>query len=484
MPAMGDEVRAWAEQQFGEIDLGDLRRTDRAVTIAHALALAPGKSIPRLFARPYDVKAAYTFLRHPDVTPDLLQAAHRELTLERMRRPGTTLLLEDTSDFSWAGSLPIRGLGPISNGTGKDRLLGFRLHAVRAGGWPGGADAPARGRRRPPLEVLGLCEQLFFVRKPRPEGEPAASYKRKARRRESEVWQRSGERVGEAPEQPGVRWIRVCDRGADIYEQLVSCQDLGHGFRIRAAQDRAVLDPETGRSAGLLFSAARAARPLGRFALAVRARPGQRARVARLRVSASGVLIRAPYRPGKPAGTLPPVACTVVRVWEEKPPRHVTEPIEWLLLCDGAVEGFEQALECALQYASRWLIEEFHKTLKSGLGAERLQLESGRALFAAVAIKSVVAMRILDLKERMRLIPDSPAEEAGLSAEELEVLQAHAAKPISTVREVGLAIGRMGGHMNRKSDGMPGAQTLTYGMEKLLLLVEGVRLARKLQRSG
>jgi hypothetical protein len=38
--------------------------------------------------------------------------------------------------------------------------------------------------------------------------------------------------------------------------------------------------------------------------------------------------------------------------------------------------------------------------------------------------------------------------------------------------------------MNRKGDGMPGWQTLSQGMEKLLLLVEGARLAHKLKRSG
>jgi hypothetical protein len=52
---------AWAEQHFGEVDLGDLRHHQRAVTIATAMATNPARSIPQMFLNPYDVKAAYSF---------------------------------------------------------------------------------------------------------------------------------------------------------------------------------------------------------------------------------------------------------------------------------------------------------------------------------------------------------------------------------------------------------------------------------------
>lgn len=58
-------------------------------------------------------------------------------------------------------------------------------------------------------------------------------------------------------------------------------------------------------------------------------------------------------------------------MWEAEPPTG-GEALEWILLCDAPVMTFAQAHECALQYASRWLIEEFHKALKTGLGVERL----------------------------------------------------------------------------------------------------------------
>jgi hypothetical protein len=172
-----------------------------------------------------------------------------------------------------------------------------------------------------------------------------------------------------------------------------------------------------------------------------------------------------------------------VRVWEVAAP-DAEDKLEWLLLCDAEVVDFAQARECALQYSTRWVIEEYHKAIKTGLGAERLQLESAERLFAAVAIMSVVALRLIELRERLRRHPEAEAAQAGLSPLELEVLRQKSGRMLRTVREVALAIGRLGGHLNRKSDGLPGWQTLWHGMNTLYALVEGVLIAPRLRSFG
>ena len=129
-------------------------------------------------------------------------------------------------------------------------------------------------------------------------------------------------------------------------------------------------------------------------------------------------------------------------------------------------------------------IEEYHKAIKTGLGAERLQLESVERLFAAIAIMSVVALRLIELRERLRRHPDAEAAQSGLSPLELEVLRARSGRRLQTVREVALAIGRLGGHLNRIRDGLPGWQTLWHGMNTLHALVEGVLIAPRLQSFG
>ena len=497
-----EDPRVWADNHFGEATLSDVRRVDRVVTIAEAMAMKPGDSIPEMFASPYDVKATYNLFNHVEATPDQLQAGHRDLTIEALYQPGEYLLLGDDTSLEWNGKAPIPGLGPI--GDGSPGLQGFNLHTVLAVRWADDV-AAAADAQRPPIEVIGLPDQQYWVR-PIPEqvaqstkqqdqqgtqdqdSSPPKKSKSTLRKRqyadpdlalESKVWEQSLQHIGPAPE--GVRWVSVGDRGSDIYEHLKCCQDLGYGFVLRAKQNRVVLDPETKANKGLLFDAMDAAPSLGSFTLELRTRPDTPGRLVSLNVSATPILLRAPQRPGYPAGQLPPLYCTAVRVWEEGATK---DPLEWRLLCDGTITTFEQALKRVRQYSVRWLIEEFHKALKSGLGAERLQLESAHRLMAAIAIMSVVALRLLDLRERVRLHPDAPAQQAGLSHLELEVLRLRTRKPINTVREVALALGRMGGHMNRKGDGMPGWLTLWRGLAELLTLVEGVLLGRKLKRPG
>lgn len=464
----------WEHEHFAGAQLSDRRRIKRVVTLASALAENPGGSIPQLFDHPYDIKAAYNLFKHPEATPGSLQAGHRDLVRSRMHESGTTLLLEDTSEFIWRNCEPIAGLGPV--GYGSEHHQGFLLHSVLAVRWSAPVTEQS-GERRPPLRIFGIADQLYYVRKPIPDGENGnGSKNRMHRERESQLWLQSCERLGPVPE--GCRWVRICDRGADMYEFLLSCRDLKHGFVVRAAQDRGLVG-----SKSRLFEQARSAPPLGGFTLPLRARPQHPARVATLSVSASEVTLRSPQRPGASPGRLAPVTCTVVRVWEDQAPEGIT-PLEWILLTDRKVETLEEGIVCTQQYATRWAIEEFHKALKTGLGAERLQLESAHRLFAAISIMSVVALRLVDLKERVRVMPEAPAVESGLGPLELQVLSLRLKRELKTVRDVALAIGRLGGHMNRNGDGMPGLITLWRGTQKLQALVARAILGLKLRDLG
>lgn len=470
------DPQAWAEENFGDLDLGHAKRNQRAITTAASFAANPGKSIPQAIGNWYQIQATYKFFANPEVTPDDLQARHRELTMERLNQRGLYLLVEDTTEPSWGGKKQRSGLGPV--GDGKSTKQGFRLHSSLAVRWPDSFEPDQTGHR-PPVEVIGIADQQSLVRQAAPAQE--TSKQRLSRGRESEVWEAATTRIGTAPDNPDIRWRRVCDRGADIYDFLVSCQDEGHGFVVRAAQDRALVDDQ-GAPAGHLFVTARQQASLGELSLELRARPGQAARTARLSLSVTRLHLRSPYRPGHGIGKLRPIECTVVRVWEANPPAGV-EPLEWILLCDAEVATFEQALEIALQYATRWLVEEFHKALKTGMGVEKLQLETGEELMAAVALMSVVALRLLHLREVVRIVPEAPPEASGFCQLELDVLAEKTGRSLLTVRDVALALGRLGGHLNRKSDGLPGWITLWRGYITLQILVEGVRLAHKLKKT-
>lgn len=340
----------WARTHFCGAQLGDVRREQRAAKIGAAMAKDPGKSIPKLFDTWYEVKAAYNFFAHEEATPDQIQAGHRSLVRQQMEEMGTYLLLEDESELSWSGKELIEGLGPI--GSGAEGLQGFQLHSVLAVKWPEVVEQD-EGEKRPPVKVLGVLDQQYHVRTPRPENEgPQDSQKCKKRKRESQLWEQASQRIGPAPQTRGVIWKRVGDREADIYEHLRSCQAYGHGFVIRACQDRVLEDPQTGERGGRLFETVRGAEVLGQFQLQLRARPGFRARRAKLSVASVQVCLRSPQRPGHPPGALPAVACYALRVFEAHPPKGV-KPLEWILLCDTEADTFELALESALMYATR-----------------------------------------------------------------------------------------------------------------------------------
>ena len=109
------EPQRWAEAQFAGAKLTDIRRVARVKTIAEAMAIHPGRTIPQLCDSPYAVTAPYNLFQHQEATPDNIQSGHRALVLEAMRQPGVYLLLEDTTELSWSGKQAIAGLGPIGN---------------------------------------------------------------------------------------------------------------------------------------------------------------------------------------------------------------------------------------------------------------------------------------------------------------------------------------------------------------------------------
>jgi hypothetical protein len=445
------------------------------MAFADALAGQPGKLIPELFTRKYDINATYGVLDEREVVPDAIQARHRRLVMAELRTRGRYLLLEDTTFPSYSHrKQPIPGLGPI--GDSESGQQGFLLHSILAVRAPQ-SSVPDAGGRRPPVTILGLADQQYLVRSPRDPEKPkqAGSRQRQIRDRESDRWLDSGERIGRAPSDTAVRWVRVADREADIYEYMASCRKLGHGFVIRVSQNRILLNPANGKRLGLVFEHIAGVAPLGGMYLDLRGRDGQVARRAKLLISCGPVRVRAPERFGQAAGAGAPIDCWFIRVWEQDPPDGV-EPLEWVLYTDWPTETLEEALVGVMDYGTRFLIEEYHKGLKTGMKIEELQLEKADRLFAAIAVMSVVALRLLDMRELGRCIPDAPAACTGLDELELELLSLAVERELATVAEVLLAVGRLGGHMNRRRDGMPGWITLWRGMKTLRLLVRGAKL--------
>ena len=137
---------------------------------------------------------------------------------------------------------------------------------------------------------------------------------------------------------------------------------------------------------------------------------------------------------------------------------------------------FTQARSCAHQYTSRWIMEDFHKALGTGVGAEKRQLQTAVRLFAAVALLSMVALA--NLREKNRLKPDTPAKFISTTDNQLLVMHHQRRRPLATVRGVYLAA--IGGHLGRTSNSPSSWQILWLGRLSLRLLVEEVNIAAQL----
>ena len=176
----------------------------------------------------------------------------------------------------------------------------------------------------------------------------------------------------------------------------------------------------------------------------------------------------------------------IVRAVEIDPPPGEA-PVDWMLYTSLPVDSPEQALEVIDLYRRRWLIEEFFKALKTGCAFEKRQLESVHALLNLLAVSVPIAWHMLRLRTLARVEPNAPGASL-LTAAQLHCLRQELGKPgrmllpkEPTVRQVLLAIARLGGHLANNGD--PGWITLGRGLQDLLLLERGYLLARRSDQS-
>ena len=84
---------------FGNVQLGDQRRTRRLVDMFDRLCRHPGGTLPDKLSVPADLKAMYRLCACKTVTHQALITAVRNHTLERIaRHPGTLLVIHDATE--------------------------------------------------------------------------------------------------------------------------------------------------------------------------------------------------------------------------------------------------------------------------------------------------------------------------------------------------------------------------------------------------
>jgi hypothetical protein len=454
------------QRLFAHARLGDERRTNRLVQLYDAMRQHPGGTLPTKLSAPADLRALYRLCNCDDVTHEAIIGAARQYTLGPIAAcEGAVLIVHDATELDYTSITSLTDeLGQIGEGHGR----GFICHNSLA-------IAAETG------EVLGLMDQILHRRDEVPEDETLPQH-RARETRESLLWLRGTRHLPDDP-----KLIDVSDQGSDTFEFLEHEFHSGRRFVVRAHKERKVYagHEAVGRSHSLKSYAQRLPE-LGRFSMNVQAQPGRKARSnAEFVVRGGPVLVCPPHSKYGNHGD-EPLPLYVVQVDEVAPPKG-QKAITWTLLTNEPLRTFDDAWRVTLWYERRWTAEEYHKAQKTGCQIEDMQFTTAAGLEPAIALLSVVALTLLDLRNASRR-PDAKSRRATtlFASEYVEVLSAWRHKEIRrdlTIHEFFYALARLGGHQNRKSDGQPGWLVLWRGWTKLQPMVDGYDAA-KLKKSG
>jgi hypothetical protein len=406
-----DQALEWAEVEFGEAQLGDVRRTRRLVMLGAELARQPAGTVTRACASSASREGAFRWLESDSVRVEPVRDALVQAALGRCVEHRLVYVSVDGTSLTLTDKSGEKGLGAVGSWTmGNRGVHAMTAFAVATDGCP-----------------IGICGQRMWIRQ-----SPSRNAGRSGdlEQRETRFWlellaESHAEFTRSAPD--CTPWYQL-DRGADCWPVLALAQQSDLLLTVRATHDRRI----DGQVAHLWSVVERSALK-GYWHVDVPARPGRRKRQRRdgrrvywktapRKARRAKVAVRTATVPlllKTAAGASFTVEFNAVLVRELGP---IDDRLEWLLLTTHPVRSRSEALAVVKGYEHRWRIEELHRTWKRGLcRVEDTQLRSREAIFKWATLLAAVASRAMRLTYLAREQPDLPANHE-LSPFELRAL--------------------------------------------------------------
>ena len=446
----------WAEREYGRTGHTDGRVRRRIVDMGRAWMKNMGEDLPVIFPAKAEQKAAYRLLSNPRISMEHVLEPHFEATADRCRAAPVVLAIQDTTALNYTGLEATEGLVDIGGG-GKGSV-GILAHA-------------------------GLAVT--------PEGRPLGLFTMDAAFREdpeedSRRWLLGLERARElAAACPDTRVISVCDREGDFWDLLIHAVDDGDALLVRASRSakQSVRTPGGGKEC--LWEHVAARPPVAVTELTIPAAGGPRARkerVARLEIRTAEVAVTPPQRV-RGADPLPLFAVSATEV----DPPDGGDPLHWLLLTtERPAEGEAAAVHAATVldwYRTRWSIETWFRTLKTGTRIKDRRLDSADDLRKCLAFDAVTAVHVADLTVLARERPETPATEV-FPQEDVDLLhtlleaQGHRNVvrlpdgKVPDIRAVVIDLGRLVGSHPSPRQPLPGTKKVWQGLERLYWAIQ------------
>ena len=438
----------------------DRRLSARLAKIIGKLAASPEKSFPKMFS-PAELEGAYRFFGNPKVNSDDILSGHYRSMAAQSSSLESVLVVHDSTKFIFDPDGERVGLGRIR--TSGQAFFGHFALALKGD-----------GSRQP----LGIAALETWIRDDNPDAP-----------KERDRWARGVEVSSSRLSGPSL--LHIMDREADDYALFARLVQGGHRFLIRLMHDR-ILKGHGSAATHISDVLAQVECVVERTAKLGKRKDGKRSptqkkihpsRAPRLAKLAVGAMSLNLPRTSTQAETLPQhLRLNLIRVWELDAP-EAEEPVEWLLITNEPAATPEDLNRLVDAYRARWTIEEYFKALKTGCSFQKRQLEDYESLVNALAVSVPIACKALLLRSMAREQPD--AAQSLLDADHLLVLREKGRTKLPahpTNRDVLLAVAALGGHI--KWNGDPGWKTICEGLETLLPLTEGFRLARKLLQAS
>jgi hypothetical protein len=438
----------WVEEEFGDADLGDVRRTGRLLTITRDFYERPDANIPQACQSRARTKAVYKFLDNSNNSMEAILKPHYEKTIIRAKAEKIVLVPNDTTFLNYSSHPDTEGLGPI--GGQKEGAVGLLVHDTMAFTLPG--------------TPLGLLDVQCWTRDPEEFGKREKRNQLPIEQKESYKWLKSFSAIYQAQQQcPNTLFVQIGDRESDIYDlfALAEKSEKSHHLLVRAERDRLLEDGQKHLWPYV------ASLPLsGIQTVNIPRKKKQRERTANLEIRFAQVVLKPPQ--GSPK-------LGQVTIWailaEEKDAPAGCEPVKWMLLTTIPTHTFEDACEKINWYCRRWDIEVYHKVLKSCCKVEDRQLGSKERIETCLAIDMVVGWQIHYITKIGRERPDVPCTVI-FEEEEWKALSAYITRKTPpekppTLNEFTRMVASLGGFLGRKSDGHPGIITLYRGLMRL-----------------
>lgn len=479
-------IAEWVSNEFSSIELGDKRLNNRLKQCVSAVAKI-GESTPDNCLGRGELKGMYRLTNNSNVEFKQILDEHQDSTIQRCSEEDFVYLISDTTEVDLTKpKVVVQGAGPIGAGTRR----GFYFHpsyAVNEQGTPLGiVDHVAWARSFETLELTTTEKKRLKARE---------CFEEKETWRWLEI-QQNNEQL--ARSLPGTHFVMVADSEADISELLIESDEfpLNFDYIIRgchdhklactlASEETTMKTPKVGetmKSQKVRFeiqvNIPPRSKPITPADKKRRRRQQRTARTATLGVRTATLTLHGVNRPG--GTSLKSPTLNVVFVYEESPPESDVA-IEWMLFTTLPIETDEQVRKVIDGYTKRWLIEEFFKTLKSGLKIEDMKYHTLKRYLIAFSISCVVAWRIEYVKAAARNEPDAPCRKFFTEEEWVPIFifmnkKIPDAESEPTIAEFVTLLAKLGGYINKKSQGPPGSRTLWRGMKRADSIMQAYRI--------